>query len=348
MKALTRRGARRAATLLGLTIFMSACGIADSLNGGGAAADFPTDDLRLTVPFSAGGGFDAQARAIAPYLEKHLPGSPTVIVDNQPGGDGLQAIQQVYSAEPDGHTLVQVGLSSAVIQQFVNPDLVRYDVSEFNWIGRYQQDIRGLAVDPALGIESWDDLMALAQERPIRFGGAGAGSPPSSEAVAISQLLDFPSEVIEYPGSNEVLGAFIRDEADAVVLNYTSLVPWQEAGDADILLLWSEERVKRIPDVPTAVEAGVPQEDFDRLMGLPLIGTARAFAAPPGTPEEHVEILREAFAAAMEDQEFVAYTEEPNTDLIYAPMGGEEFAKQVRKQMSAVEENLDLISELYG
>lgn len=343
MNGLTRRNARRSAALLGLTIAIASCG-----NTGSAGGDFPSGDVRLTVPFSAGGGFDAQARAIAPYLEENLPGSPTVIVDNQPGGDGLQAIQQAYGAEGDGHTLVQVGLSSAVIQQFVNPDLVRYDVSEFSWIGRYQQDVRGLAVDPALGIETWDDLVQLSQERPIRFGGAGAGSPPSSEAVAISEVLDFPAEVIEYPGSNEVLGAFVRDEVDAVVLNYTSLMPWQQDGDADILLLWSEERAERIPDAPTAVEAGVPQEDFDHLMSLPLIGTARAFAAPPGTPEEDVQILREAFDAAMKDEEFVAYADEPTSDVIHAPMAGEEFEEYVQTQMDAVEENLDLMSSLYG
>ena len=338
----TRSIVRRAALLLAVATAMAGC------QNAGADDEFPTEDLRLTVPFTAGGGFDAQARAIAPYIEKNLDGSPTIIVDNQPGGDGLQAIQQVYGEEGDGHTLVQVGLASAIIQQYVNPDLVRYDVSEFSWIGRYQQDVRGLAVDPALGIETWDDFLALAEERPIRFGGSGAGSPPSAEAVAISEVLDFPAEVIEYPGSNEVLGAFIRDEVDAVMLNYTSLMPWQADGDADILLLWADEREQRVPDVPTAVEAGVPQEDYDHLMSLPLIGTARALAAPPGTPEEHVEALREAFDAAMQDEEFVSYTEEPTADIIYAPMPGDEFEQFVQDQMTAVEENLDLMSRLYG
>lgn len=342
MHRLTRSTMRRAALLLAVVTAMAGC------QNAGADDEFPTSDLRLTVPFSAGGGFDAQARAIAPYIERNLPGSPTIIVDNQPGGDGLQAIQQAYSAEGDGHTLVQVGLSSAIIQQFVNADLVRYDVSEFNWIGRYQQDVRGLAVDPSLGVETWDDFLELAEERPIRFGGSGAGSPPSAEAVAVSEVLDFPAEVIEYPGSNEILGAFIRDEVDAVMLNYTSLMPWHADGDAEILLLWTDEREQRIPDVPTAVEAGVPQEDFDHLMSLPLIGTARAFAAPPGTPQEHVDALREAFDAAMTDEEFVAYTEEPTADLIYAPMPGAEFEQFVQEQMAAVEENLDLISRLYG
>jgi tripartite-type tricarboxylate transporter receptor subunit TctC len=339
---------RRAAALLALSVAVSACGNGGGTEGEGEDGAFPTRDVRLTVPYSPGGGYDTQARVIAPCLEKYLPGNPTVIVDNRPGAEGLQALQQAYNAEPDGHTLVQVGLSGAIIQQFVNPDRVKYDVGEMSWVGQYQRDVRALGVDPSLNIESWDDLAALAKERPIRFGGTGEGSPPSTEALAVSEVLDLPATVIQYEGSNEILGAFIRNEVDAVVLNYTSLLRWQQDEEVEILLVLDEERNAGIPDVKTATEAGVPEDDFSRLMNLPLIGTARAFAAPPGTPEEQLQILRDAFSDCMQDDDFVAYTKEPTSEVIYGPMSGEEFDEFVDEQTQEVADNLDVITRLYS
>jgi tripartite-type tricarboxylate transporter receptor subunit TctC len=342
-----RRHTGRLAATVGLSLIMSGCAGVGG-DGDEGAAGFPSRDIRLTVPFTAGGGFDAQARVIAPCLGRHLPGEPTVIVENKPGAEGLQALQQAWDAKPDGHTLVQVPLSGAVIQQFVNPDRIRYDVREMEWIGQYQQDARAVAVDPSLNVESWDDLTSLAEKRPIRFAGTGRGTSASTEASAFSEVLDLPAEVIEYEGSNEILGGFIRDEVDATIINYTSLMPWQQDGEVDILLLLEAERRDAIADVPTAVEAGVPEDDFDELMSLPIIGSARAFAAPPGTPEERVEILRNAFSDCMEDEEFIAYTESPATEIVYGPMSGEDFDGFVDEKAEVVQTNLDFIARLYG
>lgn len=318
----------------------------DAGDEGEAATDFPTEDVRLVVPFSPGGGYDTQARIIAPYLEKHLPNDVNVVVDNIPGGDGIQGPQQVFNADPDGHLILQAGVNSLLIAQFLNPDVITFDMTEFEWIGQYQRDLRGIAISNDLDVETWDDLMALAEEAPLRTGGTGAGAPPTTEATALSQLAGFDINIIDYDGSSGVQAAFARGELDMAIVNYTSILRWVDEGDARLFAVISNQRGGFAPDTPTVVEAGMDQALLDRILELPVIGQPRMLAAPPGTPEPILTVLRDAFQAAMEDPEYIAQLEEQGE--IYDPLFGEDAAAVVDRTAASIEEEADLINELYG
>jgi tripartite-type tricarboxylate transporter receptor subunit TctC len=313
---------------------------------GEAATDFPTEDVRVVVPFSPGGGYDTQARIIAPYLQKHLPNDVNVVVDNVPGGDGIQGPQQVFNADPDGHLILQAGVNSLLIAQFLNPDVITFDMTEFEWIGQYQRDLRGIAISNDMDVESWDDLMAMAAEEPLRTGGNGAGAPPTTEAIALSELAGFDINIIDYDGSSGIQAAFARGELDMAIVNYTSILRWVDEGDARLFAVISNERGEFAPDTPTVVEAGMDQALLDRILELPVIGQPRMFAAPPGTPEPILTVLRDAFQAAMEDPEYIAELQELGE--IYDPLFGEEAAAVVDRTAASIEEEADLINQLYG
>ena len=308
--------------------------------------DFPTKDIRLVVPFNAGGGYDTQARLIAPYLQKHLPNDVNIIVDNIGGGGGVAGTQQVFGAEPDGHTILQTGVNSLLIAQFLNPNEITFDMTEFEWIGQYQRDLRGIAIGSDLDVETWDDLVALSQERPLRTGGNGVGTPPTSEATALSELAGFNIDIIDYDGSSGIQAAFARGELDFAVVNYTSILRWQTEGDARLFAVVAPERGEFAPDTPTIVEAGMTQDLLDTILALPVIGQPRMFAAPPGTPEGVVRILQETFQKAMEDPEYRATLAENKQ--IYLPVFGDAAGEIVRTTQAAIGAEADLIRALFG
>lgn len=310
------------------------------------ATDYPTQDVRLVVPFGAGGGYDTQARIIAPHLERHLPNDVNVVVDNVPGADGIQGPQQVFNADPDGYQILQAGVNSLLIVQVLNPDLVTYDMTEFSYIGQYQRDLRGVGLANELDVESWDELVAMSEEEPLRAGGTGAGSPPTTEVIALSELTGLQIEIIDYEGSAELQAAFARGELDIAVVNYTSILRWQDDGDAQLWMVIADERGDYAPDTPTAVERGMDQDLFDTITQLPVIGQPRMFMAPPGTPDDVLQVLRDAFWAVMEDPEYLAEVEERQE--IYVPLDGEASAEVVQQIADRISEEMELIEELYG
>lgn len=357
-----RRGSRIVApALLAFTVLLAACGgSSDTAAPAPAPApapaepeapveeviDFPTKDIRLVVPFNAGGGYDTQARLIAPFLQKHLPNNVNVVVDNIGGGGGVAGTQQVFGAEPDGHTILQSGINSLLITQFLNPGTITYDMTAFEWLGQYQRDLRGIAVSNDLPVETWADLVELSKTRPLRTGGNGVGTPPTSEATALSQLAGFEIDIIDYDGSSGIQAAFARGELDLAVVNYTSILRWQADGDARLFVVIAPERGEYAPDVPTIVEAGMERAELDRILQLPVIGQPRMFAAPPGTPAGVVRILQQAFQDAMEDPEFRAlFTERQE---IYLPVFGDAAGEIVVATAAAIEAESDLITALFG
>lgn len=318
----------------------------DAEAGDDEATDFPTEDVRLVVPFSAGGGYDTQARIIAPYLQKHLPNDVNVVVDNVPGGDGIQGPQQVFNADPDGHLILQAGVNSLLIAQFLDPDVITFDMTEFSWIGQYQRDLRGIAISNDMDVETWDDLMAMAEEAPLRTGGNGAGAPPTTEAIALSELAGFDINIIDYDGSSGIQAAFARGELDMAIVNYTSILRWVDEGDARLFVVISNDRGEFAPDTPTLVEAGMEQELLDRILELPVIGQPRMIGAPPNTPAPILAVLRDAFQAAMEDPEYIAELQELGE--IYDPLFGDEAAEVVNRTAASIDEEADLINQLFG
>lgn len=335
--------------LVALVLMAAGCGQKPSGNtegeGEAKGTDFPAKEIRIICPYSPGGGFDVQARGIAPFIEKHLPNNVPVLVENMDGAGGLLAAHSVWNSSPDGYTILQAQVSTFMVEQYLNPGEVSFKMDEFRWVGQYQKDIRAFAVRPDMSIESWDDLVEYANSKGLLVGTAGLGSPPFKEAQLIAQLSGLKFDYVHYPGSSDVQAGFARKEVDAINLNFNSLMQWEAEGDAKILFIWDDQRHEMIPDVPTALEFGVPEDLYNEIMSLPVIGTPRAFAAPPGTPDEVLEVLRKAFMDAMNDPEYKAWTK--SAKQIYGPIvPGDEFDKVIGTMDRAISENLELIKSL--
>jgi tripartite-type tricarboxylate transporter receptor subunit TctC len=148
---------------------------------------------------------------------------------------------------------------------------------------------------------------------------------------------------VHYQGSKDTQAAMARGEIEATQLSFTSMMRWGD--DIRIFVLWNDERHALIPDVPTAVEIGVPKDIYQKSVSLPIVGTARALTVAPGTPPDILKVLRTAFNAAMNDPEYKAWLKK--VKLIHGPIvSGEAFRKKIVSMEKSIRDNADLVRQV--
>ena len=313
-----------------MIIFLSGSGFTAS------AAEFYTGKtIRFIVGASAGGGFDIYTRAIARYMSKHVPGSPTIIVDNMAGAGSLVSANYIYNlAKPDGLT---VGLwSSTLILQQVMGGVkgIEFDGQKYEWIGVPSPDSVVCALTKASGVNSMETW--LAAKEPVKFGGQVPGVPPSDSPRILKGVLNLPIQLIEgYKGTSDIRLAADAGEVSGACYAWESLkVQWRtgiESGNVKVIVQAVSKRHPDLPDVPSALEFAKTPEDSQlikvALNDINLIN--RAYSLPPGTPKENVKILRTAFAATMKDPEFLSEAKKSNLNI--QPISGEEVEIKVQE-----------------
>ena len=260
-----------------------------------AAADYPSEDVRLLVPYTAGGPTDIAARAVGAHLEGEL-GRP-VVVENLPGASGATAYVEMISAEPDGHTLSMTALPTAVLNYLSND--VGYTREDLAPVGVVTQVPSGIVVPADSPYQDVESLFEAARQDPqaITVGTPGATNTHAAETRRITQLYDIPLTVVPFEGNSEVQTALLGGNVSAGFANLSQdLLPAIEAGELRVLAVGTEERLDYV-DAPTFVEVGYPE----------LVQSTTTFGviAPAGTPEEVVATLEDALRSASEDEAVV-------------------------------------------
>ncbi|MDB5507865.1 MAG: Tripartite-type tricarboxylate transporter, receptor component TctC [Hyphomicrobiales bacterium] len=287
-----------------------------------AAAFFKGKTVTIVAGSSAGGGVDVYARLIGRHLGKHIPGNPTVIIQNMPGAGSLTAARHLYTVVPKDGTQIGVVLSTALFDPLMTgQDLQAYDPRKFLYLGNANADTSVCVVRRDAPVSSYAEL----SEKELVVGGTGPGSALVDYPVMERHLLGSKLRLIAgYKGSNEVSLAIQRNEVQGV------------CG-----LLWSSAR-QQYPDVlkPDGSVKVLVQEDTRPLpeiakLGAPLImefaktpeqksaldvfltqgSISRPFMLPPGVPADRAEALRRAFDATLEDPELRAEAAKQGSDV---------------------------------
>jgi tripartite-type tricarboxylate transporter receptor subunit TctC len=304
-----------------LPCLLAASGIAHAQ----AAADFfHNKTITLVVAFPSGGGYDIYSRLAARYLSKHLPGNPTIVVQNMPGAGGVKAANWLYDVAPrDGATLGMIADNSAIEEVIGSPG-VAYKTARFLWIGRVTSSVNVEMVRSEVPVKTIADL----RTHEIIVGGTGAaGITTVSRRIANAFGGTKFKVVTGYAGSPEACLAMEKGELQGCAPSWThaktNLKDWLSSGRARIVLQWGVSRHKELPDVPPMTDLARTDEDR-KVLALYGSGTnvGRSLAAPPGTPADRVEFLRQAFAAAMNDPDLIADVKRSHLD--YDPMTGAE------------------------
>jgi tripartite-type tricarboxylate transporter receptor subunit TctC len=316
---------RRALAGCAALALLAACADEGGGSSDGAAADYPTEEIRLLVPYAAGGPTDLTARAYGASLEEQL--GQAVVVENLEGGSGAIAMQELVGAEPDGYTLSLVTAGTLVLTPLANE--VGYTKDDVTPIGVLSDVPSVLAVGSASPYATAEDFFAAARENPggINVGTPGASTPQGIELQRLQQEYDVEVTAVPFNGNAEMTTALLGGNVDAVLINASSDVTANiDAGEFRPLAVSSEEPLPWLPDTPTLAESGFPE--------LTLSGSTFGLAGPADLPEEIVTVLEDALREAHGQQEVV--------DQI-----GEEYIPEEFRGADDLQEVLDRTQEVY-
>ncbi|WP_214368198.1 tripartite tricarboxylate transporter substrate binding protein [Pseudonocardia sp. H11422] len=280
------------AAVLAAGLLAAACG-----QGPGSSTDsYPSDQIRLIVPYTAGGPTDIAARALGRYVEGRL--GQTVVVENKPGGSGAATYQELIASEPDGYTLSMTALPTAVLNYLVND--VGYTRADLAPVGVATQVPSALVVSSTSPYTDLEALFADARANPqkVTVGTPGATNTHAAETRRITRLYRVPLTVLPFNGNSEVQTALLGGNTTAGFVNVSQdMLPAIESGSLRVLAVGTAERLDYL-DAPTFAEQGYPE--------LTQSTTTFGVIAPAGTPDAVISRLEETMRSASTDPEVVA------------------------------------------
>jgi tripartite-type tricarboxylate transporter receptor subunit TctC len=298
----------------------------------GAAPFYEGKTIRVIVGFSAGGGFDTYSRLIARHLSRHIPGSPSVVVENMPGAASLVAANHVYKvAKPDGLTILNFH-GNQVINQVIGKPGIEFDARKFEYIGIPTQDNVACAFSKASGITNFESLRSA--KTPVKLGGVAPGDTTYNTAKLLIAALKLPIQLVAgYKGTAEIKLAAESGEVAGGCWQWESIKSiWRQgldAGNVAVVLQVNPKPHRELPKVPNAIDFA--SDENSKLLlkygGHDPAAITRPYAVAPGTPKDRVEMLRKAFAETLKDAEFMADAKKSRLDT--DPLTGEQIEKIV-------------------
>jgi len=231
------------------------------------AAGYPNRPIRL-ISGSPGSTSDFSARFIAQKLTERW--GQQVVVDNRPGAGGIIGIEIGSKAAPDGYTLMIGHIGTHASAQFLYSKLAYDPVRDFAPISQLTNSGIALAVHPSVPVRDLKEFVAYAKAKPgtINYGSAGGGTSSQLSGELFNQMTGARLVHIPYKGAGFALTAVMSGETHATFLSTTTIAVQAKAGKVRPLAVLSEKRFSAAPDIPSAVEAGIPGLDSSVWFGL--------------------------------------------------------------------------------
>ncbi len=252
------------------------------------AADWPTKTVRALVPYAPGSATDVLPRTIFEAVS-HQSGQ-TIVVENRPGGGTTIASSMVAKSEPDGATILVH--SNAIVTVPAIQANVPYDpVRDFSAVAPLGNVPLVLVIAPQKGIKDLKQLVAVAKEKKgqLNYAAAGIGTPPHLTMERFRLAAGFEGQLVPFKGAPEALTEVMTGRVDIYFCPITPAMPLIRDGKVVALAVSSSKRASALPNVPTTVEAGVPDSDFDFWIGT---------FVPKKTPRDLVAKMHAAISAA--------------------------------------------------
>jgi len=255
------------------------------------AQDFPNRQIRLIVPFPAGGPNDIIARLVGQRMSELF--KQTIIIDNRSGQAGVLGTDVVAKAAPDGYTIGIVSASSIVI----NPTMekIAYDPKkDLAPVTLVTTVPEMLVVASNVPANNMAELVALAKAQPgkLNFASAGVGGLPhlAGELFKLTAKIDIVH--VPYRGAAPAINDLLGQQVQMVFLDLPVILPQIQAGKLKPIALGARQRAPTAPDVPTTAEVGMPDLLIENWYGM---------FAPSGTPQNIVAEINRVANAAMND-----------------------------------------------
>ncbi|RZL94936.1 MAG: tripartite tricarboxylate transporter substrate binding protein [Variovorax sp.] len=298
-------------------------------SGAHAESSYPTRPITLVHPYAAGGPADTLARGLAHQLGIRL--KQPVIVDSKAGGAATIGTGFVARAKPDGYTLL-IGTSAGHV---VTPLMQRipYDgIADFAFIAVVANQPNVLVVNPKIGVDRLQALVALAKKEPgkLNYASAGTGGATHLGAESFLQRAQIRITHVPYGGAAPALKDLLGGQVQVGMLNLAATQAFIKEGKLKALAYGGAKRSTLLPEVPTMAEAGFAGAES---------ATWYTLASPKGTPSEVVEVLRKAVAEINAD---------PAYQTLITSLGAERMALSPAETTAFVQRDKVAMSKLLG
>jgi len=271
-----------------VAVVAAAAGAQPNLNA------YPNKSIRLVVPFPAGGTTDVLARAAAQKLTESL--GQAVVVDNRPGAGGNIGAELVAKSAPDGYTLLMGTVGTHAINPSLYPKMPYDHVRDFAPIILVAGVPNVLVINPALPVNSVQELIAYAKANPgkVNFASSGNGTSIHLSGELFKSMAGVQMTHIPYKGSAPALMDLIGGQVQVMFDNLPSALPHIKGGKLRAVAVTSTKRAPALPDVPTIAESGVPGFEASSWFGI---------LAPAGTPRDIVTKINAEANKALQSAE---------------------------------------------
>src|SRR5882672_12873480 len=247
-----------------------------------ALAQYPNKNIRLVVPYAAGGTSDILARQIGPKLTEAW--NQPVVVENKTGANGNVGADFVAKSAPDGYTLLLTDVGGLVISASVYPHLPFNPSKDFSPIIMVSYSPHVLAVHPSVNASNIKELIELAQANPgkLNFAVSGIGGAPQLAGIEFAQRTGVQWTYIPYKGGSDAVAAVAAGQADVLFNGMLATWPTVQGGRMRALAISAAQRVPSAPDTPTVAESGMAGFETGSFQGV---------VGPVGIPRETISKL---------------------------------------------------------
>jgi tripartite-type tricarboxylate transporter receptor subunit TctC len=254
---------------------------------------YPNKPIRFVVAFTAGSATDIIGRAVADVMSASL--GQQIIIENKPGAGGTIAAGQVAKADADGYTFL-VHSSGHALNPFIYNNLPYDTLKDLKGVATLGATPNVLVVAPTKSWKSAADLVAAAKAKPgeLNFASAGVGSATHLNAEKFNLAANIKALHIPYKGTPEANSDVIGGRADWFFSPLGSVISLVESGKLKALAVSTSKRTSLLPNVPTTLEAGIPDSDYVLWVGL---------LAPSGVPADIVKRMNDEVAKALQTKE---------------------------------------------
>ena len=281
--------------------------------------------ITFLVGAGPAGGYDLYSRVFAEHASRHIPGNPTIVVQNMQGAGGIRAADYLANVVAKDGSVIGMPIAATLISEALAPETTRYRMREFGWIGTISTMTDVLGVNANIGVTTLDQ----AKTREIVLGStAGRLSQTWFQPALVNALLGTKFKIIGgYQSMNDVLLAQDRGEVQGHTNPWVSWITQRpdfvKNGTIKFLIQFGP-KVAQLPDVPTFIELVKTPEDRKLVDFIGLMQfMGRSIATPPGVPPERLAALRKAFDATVKDPAFIAAVEARKMEL--NPRTGNQF-----------------------
>jgi tripartite-type tricarboxylate transporter receptor subunit TctC len=296
------------------------------------AAFYRGKQMRMIVGSSPGGGYDLFARAVARHIVDHIPGNPTIIVQNLAAAGGLVMVNQLFALGPKDGTVIGAPINGIPTAPMMQPAGAHFDAGKLNWLGSTNREAYVAYVWHTVPVQSLEDVM----RRDVVVGATTPGTTMTDFPAITNKVLGTRFKIVRgYESTPQINVAMERGEIEGnAALGWASLKTQSSQWIADkkirVLAQYGLRRDRELAEIPTMLDLATSDADRQAMtMMFARTEYGRPYFVPPDVPAERLMALRRAFDATMKDPAFIADAGKLQLDL--DPITGEVIQELIRR-----------------